>query len=140
MVYSGSVNSLLTHERLFGTLLVWSRLPGSRPQLPSYRNASEGSAPADEIRRLRAAIDSLEATFCAKARSFQLSGGHLAEGATSVVAWIRNNCNMSGASAADRVCVGKELESLPLIAEALASGRDRLSVRRRAVPPARAAG
>src|SRR5579859_4358352 len=88
-----------------------------------YRRAEVGAVPADEMRRLRAAIDSLEADFSAKAKMFQVGGGHLAEGATSVMAWIRNNCNMSGASAADRLCVGKELESLPRIARALSSGQ-----------------
>src|SRR6266568_2023240 len=87
-----------------------------------YRSAEVDAVSADEMRRLRVAIDSLEGDFSAKARSFQVTGGHLAEGATSVVAWIRNNCNMSGASAADRLCVGKELESLPRIGRALSAG------------------
>jgi len=87
-----------------------------------YRSAEVDAVSADEMRRLRAAIDSLEGAFFTKARSFQVTGGHLAEGATSVVAWMRNNCNMSGTSAADRLCVGKELASLPRVAEALESG------------------
>jgi len=90
--------------------------------IAEYREASAGAPSPQELRRLRAAMDSLEESFCSKARMFQLSGGHLAEGAVSVVAWLRNNCKMSGTSAADRVCVGKELESLPRIAQALASG------------------
>jgi Domain of unknown function (DUF222) len=76
----------------------------------------------DELRRLRAAIDALEAAFCQKARLFQRRGGHLLEGASSAVSWIRRNCNMSSTSAADRLCVGKELESLPKVAAALAAG------------------
>src|SRR5712691_4725098 len=76
----------------------------------------------EELRRLRARIDSLEAEFCRKAREFQRKGGHLAEGAPSAVSWLRHNCNMSSTSAADRLCVGKELESLPKVASALAAG------------------
>jgi hypothetical protein len=87
-----------------------------------YRHDVRASVQADEIRRLRAVIDSLEGDFSSKVRTFQVTGGHLAEGAVSVVAWIRNNCKMSGTSAADRLCVGKELEALPRIAEALESG------------------
>jgi hypothetical protein len=87
-----------------------------------YRGEVTTSAPGDELRRLRAVIDSLEANFSSKVRTFQVTGGHLAEGAVSVVAWVRNNCNMSGTSAADRLCVGRQLESLPHIAQALASG------------------
>jgi len=74
------------------------------------------------VRRLRAVIDSLEGVFCGKVTAFQRAGGHLAEGAASAVAWVRNNCNMSGTSAADRLCVGKQLESLPHVADALSSG------------------
>lgn len=76
-----------------------------------------------ELRLLRATIDSLEAEFCPKAREFQRQGGHLLEGAPSAVSWLRHNCNMSSTSAADRLCVGKELESLPKVASALA-GRE----------------
>ncbi len=86
-----------------------------------YRRA-DTLTDGDELRRLRAVMDSLEGAFCSKARTFQVSGGHLAEGAVSAVAWLRNNCKMSGASAADRLCVGKELESLPKVVQALASG------------------
>src|SRR5579859_1984287 len=76
----------------------------------------------EKLRRLRARIDGLEAEFCLTAREFQRQGGHLLEGAPSAVSWLRHNCNMSSAAAADRLCVGKELESLPKVAEALAAG------------------
>src|SRR4029077_4801290 len=77
----------------------------------------------ERLRTLRAKIDSLEAEFCQTAREFQLQGGHLIEGAPSAVSWLRHNCKMSSTSAADRLCVGKELESLPNVASALASGQ-----------------
>src|SRR5579859_3887568 len=76
----------------------------------------------EKLRRLRARIDGLEAEFCLTAREFQRQGGHLLEGAPSAVSWLRHNCNMSSTAAADRLCVGKELESLPQVAEALAVG------------------
>ena len=76
----------------------------------------------EEIRDLRSVVDSLEASFCRRARAFQRRGGHRLEGAPSAVSWLRHNCNLSSTSAADRLCVGKELESLPMVAEALASG------------------
>src|SRR6266568_7921945 len=76
----------------------------------------------EKLRRLRAKIDSLEAEFCRTAREFQRQGGHRAEGAPSAVSWLRHNCNMSSTAAADRLCVGKELESLPKVASALAAG------------------
>ena len=77
----------------------------------------------DELRRLRATIDALEGEFSRKAVEFQRMGGHLAAGYPGVVSWLRANCRMTGGSAADRVCVGKQIESSPAIGEALASGQ-----------------
>jgi len=76
----------------------------------------------ERLRTLRAKIDALEAEFCQAARQFQLQGGQRLEGAPSAVSWLRHNCKMSSTSAADRLCVGKELESLPKVAEALSRG------------------
>jgi Domain of unknown function (DUF222) len=81
------------------------------------------TARAEELRELREVIDALEVEFSRSARAFQLQGGHLADGSPGVVSWLRQNCRMSGPSAADRVCVGKELESRPHTTEALAAGR-----------------
>src|SRR5260370_14363091 len=39
-----------------------------------------------------------------------------------MVTWLSRLCGMSATSAADRLCVGKQLESLPRIAQALSSG------------------
>ena len=81
------------------------------------------TARGEELRELREVIDALEVEFSSSARTFQRQGGHLSDGFPGVVSWLRQNCKMSGTSAADRVCVGKELESLPHTAESLASGR-----------------
>jgi hypothetical protein len=75
-----------------------------------------------DLKRLRVVIDSLEGEFSAEARSSQLSGDNLADGSAGVVTWLSRRCGMSVTSVADRVCVGKQLESLPRIAEALRSG------------------
>ncbi len=80
---------------------------------------------SDELvdhRELRVVIDSLEGTFCARARLSQLSGEHLVAGSVSPASWIARICGMSVTSAADRVCVGTQLESLPRVAGALGSG------------------
>ena len=97
------------------------------------------SARGEELRDVRCVIDSLEEEFSSSARSFQLRGGHAADGSPSAVAWLRWNCKMSSTSAADRLCVGKELESLPAVAQGPGGRRDRLSVRLPALPPARSA-
>ena len=71
---------------------------------------------------LRAVIDGLEREFAAEARSCQETGTHLADGSATVVTWISRLCGMSASSAADRLCVGTQLESLPKVAQALQSG------------------
>ena len=75
-----------------------------------------------DLKGLRAAIDSLEGTFSADTRRCQQAGVHLADGNATVVNWASRLCGMSATSAADRLCVGSELESLPRIAEALRTG------------------
>ena len=46
----------------------------------------------------------------------------MADGSATVVTWISRTCGMSATSAADRICVGAQLESLPRVAQALPSG------------------
>src|SRR6202521_3322844 len=74
------------------------------------------------LKGLRAAIDALECEFAVETRSCQETGTHLADGSATVVTWISRTCGMSATSAADRICVGAQLESLPKIADALRSG------------------
>jgi molybdopterin converting factor small subunit len=75
-----------------------------------------------ESKELREVIDSLEGEFCANARSSQKNGEHLVNGNITAASWIARTCNMSVTSAADRLCVGAQLEELPKVKEALASG------------------
>jgi hypothetical protein len=76
-----------------------------------------------DSKELRIVIDSLEGTFCANARRSQLSGEHLVAGNISAASWLARTCGMSITSAADRLCVGEQLESLPKVAAALGSGQ-----------------
>src|SRR6202162_6217060 len=75
-----------------------------------------------DLKGLREGIDSLEGEFAAEAREAQKNGGHRTNSNPTVVTWLSRLCGMSATSAADRVCVGTQLESLPKIAEALRSG------------------
>jgi hypothetical protein len=75
-----------------------------------------------DLKRYRALIDALEGDFASEARHAQQTGAHLADGNATVVTWISRLCAMSATSAADRVCVGAQLEALPKVAEALSSG------------------
>jgi Domain of unknown function (DUF222) len=73
-------------------------------------------------RRYRAVIDSLDGDFSVVARDAQKAGEHLVAGNITAASWIARTCGMSVSSAADRVCVGEQLESLPRVAAALNSG------------------
>src|ERR1700674_1017585 len=73
-------------------------------------------------KELRVVIDALEGVFSANARRSQLAGDHLVAGSITAASWIARTCGMSVSSAADRVCVGEQLESLPRVAAALSSG------------------
>jgi hypothetical protein len=73
-------------------------------------------------RGLRAVIDALECEFATEVRAAQKAGDHLVNGNITVASWISRTCGMSVTSAADRLCVGEQLQSLPKIAAALSSG------------------
>src|SRR6267378_498005 len=74
------------------------------------------------LKGLRVVIDSLEGVFSADTRRCQQTGTHLADGSATLVTWASRLCGMSATSTADRLCVGAQLESLPMIAEALRTG------------------
>src|SRR6266702_3813019 len=74
---------------------------------------------------LRGVIDALEGEFATEVREAQKSGDHLISGNMGPATWIGLSCGMSVNSAADRLCVGEQLESLPKIAAALSSSTKR---------------
>jgi len=70
----------------------------------------------------RAAIDALDGDFGSEARHAQKTGAHLVNGNITPASWIARTCKMSVTSAFDRLRVGEQLESMPKVAAALASG------------------
>src|SRR6202163_1838569 len=75
-----------------------------------------------DSKELRVVIDALEGVFSSNARNCQKAGEHLVAGNITAASWIARTCGMSISSAADRVRVGEQLESLPKVAAALSSG------------------
>jgi len=75
-----------------------------------------------DLKELRVVIDSLEGLFSVHAQRSRRAGEHLVAGSISAASWIARTCGMTISSAADRVCVGEQLESLPKVAGALGSG------------------
>src|SRR5713226_3759807 len=72
---------------------------------------------------LRSLIDRLEGLFCRVVRQGTAHGDHMVTGHCSAVAWLVDTCHLSQPAASDRLCVGKQLESMPVVAEALSSGQ-----------------
>jgi Domain of unknown function (DUF222)/HNH endonuclease len=74
-------------------------------------------------KRYRAVLDALDGDFSSVTSAAQKCGEHLVAGNITAASWIARTCGMSVTSAADRVCVGSQLESLPKVAAALGSGQ-----------------
>src|SRR2546430_9163987 len=69
-----------------------------------------------------AGIDPLEAVFADGLRRFDDSGEYSADGALSVIAWLKWRCKLSGGAAAERVWIARQLDQLPKTGEAVARG------------------
>src|SRR5690349_4255317 len=76
----------------------------------------------DDPKRMRIVIDALELEFSFMVRRAQRRGDHLVEGNVTPASWISSTCGMSVPSASDRVCVGEQMESLPMVAQAVSRG------------------
>src|SRR5437763_196424 len=84
---------------------------------------AEGADLGELLIQIReAGVDPLEAAFATGVRRFDRSGEYAADGALSVVAWLKRKCKLSGGAAAERVEIGKQLERLPKTEEAFARG------------------
>jgi len=116
----------LTFEHLFGIYPFLMSGEGGTPlsKLEAAVRAFQASRDSadDDPKRMRSLIDALELEFCAMVRRVQTRGDHLVNGNITAGSWISQTCGMSVPSAADRVCVGEQLESLPKVAEALSRG------------------
>ena len=75
-----------------------------------------------DLRRLSGVIDQLEGIRCAALERGKKRGEHLLAG-QSACSWAAVQCRMSKTSAADRLCVGEQLDKLPELAGALGAGQ-----------------
>ena len=73
-------------------------------------------------RDLSGLIDALQAKLCRVLAAATKRGDHLPTGHTAV-SWVAQTCSMSRTSAADRLCVGSQLESMPDLELAVQAGR-----------------
>ena len=74
-----------------------------------------------DLSRLTGVLNLLECVRSKAAHRASVRGAHLLVG-KSACSWVASECQMSKASAADRLCVGKQLEKLPRLAGMLSTG------------------
>src|SRR2546430_2244949 len=71
--------------------------------------------------RLAVVVNALQGKLCKVLHRSRMRGDHLLAG-QGVVSWAPRPCKVWGNVAADRLCVGAQLEEMPRVAEALSSG------------------
>jgi hypothetical protein len=81
-----------------------------------------GEAIAAELIRRRQKIDQDELEFSCLAAQFAATDEYDEQGFDSPISWLKSVCHMSGGAAADRVCVGEQMERLGESVAALAAG------------------
>jgi hypothetical protein len=114
----------LTLEQMFGMLLFMLE-EGGTPLSKLQAAVREFQAHEErqvDLKEYRAVIDALEGDFSTTSRDAQKAGAHLINGTITAASWIARTCGMSVNSAADRLRVGEQLESLAKVAAALSSG------------------
>jgi hypothetical protein len=76
----------------------------------------------EDLISIRHSLDRLEAEFGRRVRRFERLKGHLADGAVSIVSWVRYRCRLSAAGAAQRVEIARHLDDLPGAQDAFRAG------------------
>src|SRR6266436_2429192 len=91
--------------------------------MAAWVRETEGEALGEGLIQIReTGIDPLEAVFASGVRRFDKSGEFAADGAVSVIGWLKWKCKLSGGAAAERVEIARQLEQLPQTEAAFASG------------------
>src|SRR5256886_12096159 len=72
-------------------------------------------------KELSSLVDSLQGTLCTVLNQAKMRGANLLTGQTPC-SWAAQTCGLTPNAASDRLCVGRQLEAMPRVAEALASG------------------
>ncbi|HEX6540099.1 MAG TPA: DUF222 domain-containing protein [Candidatus Dormibacteraeota bacterium] len=88
----------------------------------SDRAARAAGPLGEEIIELRKEINRLEGAVTERLGRFERMRGHVAQGAVSVVAWLRHRCRLSGREAALRASVARSLPAVPGAQDQLVRG------------------
>jgi hypothetical protein len=99
-----------------------TRIKEGLDHLPAWLATLDDAQLGEALIETREVIDRAEAVFASGVRRFDTSGQYRADGALSVIAWLRSNCKLSGGAAAERVEVARALDQLPKTEAAFARG------------------
>jgi uncharacterized protein DUF222 len=91
-------------------------------RLPAWIRDVDRTELGEQLIEIRESIDQLEAVFADGLRRFDRSGEYKADGALSLVDWLRWKAKLSSGAAMERVSVARQLEKLPQTQKAFASG------------------
>jgi hypothetical protein len=99
-----------------------TRIKEGLDHLPAWLATLDDAQLGEALIETREVIDRAEAVFASGVRRFDTSRQYRADGALSVIAWLRSNCKLSGGAAAERVEVARALDQLPKTEAAFARG------------------
>ena len=91
-------------------------------RIPAWIRDVDDSGLGEELIEIRESIVQLEAAFADGLRRFDKSGEYKADGAISLIDWLRWKAKLSGGAAMERVTIARQLEQLPQTRQAFASG------------------
>src|SRR6202171_6378256 len=108
-----------THR--FGAAL--EKMRDGAQAMSAFVGEADGESLSEALIQIReSGIDPLEAAFANGVRRFDKSGEYRADGALSVIAWLKWKCKLSGGAAAERLEIAHQLEKLPKTEAAFATG------------------
>jgi len=98
------------------------RIKAALDDLPRWLSRLDDASLGEPLIEIRGVIDRSEAIFADGVRRFDKSGEYKADGALSVIAWLKWKCKLSGGAAAERLEIAHQLQKLPKTEAAFASG------------------
>jgi len=99
-----------------------SRIYDALRDLPGWLAGLDDASLGEALTGMREVFDRGEAVFADGLRRFDKSGEYKADGAITLVAWLRDRCRLSAGAAAERVGIARQLEQLPKTELAFARG------------------
>jgi len=98
------------------------QLDAALDRVAAWLQRIDGTGLGEGLIEVRERIDRTEAMFVDGVGRFDRSGEFAADGALSIVNWLRWKCRLSGGAAAERVTIARQLDQLPKTEAAFANG------------------